>query len=94
MLWAAGEPGLVLELFTRSLFVGQCTVNIEHISRVGLGAVHFVGKRTFRVHVCVEQFVRTEKGKMPLSCSAVSVWVGTAREFILRLALGMGEDKL
>lgn len=42
----------------------------------------------------MEQFVRTEKGKMPLSCSAVSMWVGTAREFILRLALGMGEDKL
>lgn len=94
MVWAARERGLVLELFTRSLFVGWCTVNAERISRVGLGAVHFVGKGTFRVHVCVEQFVRTEKGKMPLSCSATSTWVGTAREFILRLTLGMGEDKL
>lgn len=69
-------------------------MNSEHISRVGLRAVHSVGKGTFRVHVCVEQFVRTEKGKMPPSCSAMSVWVGTAREFVLRLALRMGEDKL
>lgn len=97
MVWAAGERGLVLELFTRSLFGGRCTVNTERISRVGLGtvhSVHFVGKGTFRVHVCVEQFFRTEKGKMPLSCSATSTWVGTVREFILRLTLGMGEDKL